>query len=426
MRMLVSEARKLRGKYLPPPDKSITHRALLVGALATKGFRIINPLLSDDTFSTIRCLKQLGKSIEINHKEIVISPDEWREPEEILDCGNSGTTARLLTGLLARQPFFSVLSGDQSLRRRPMGRVVEPLVRMGAKVSGRSGDSLLPLAIKGGPLTGIDFKLPVPSAQVKSAVILAGLGAEGPTVIRQPIRSRDHLERMLCWLGVDITSKNGLIRVPGKIEIEGGQISVCGDFSSAAFFLVAALLIPNSDLVIEKVNLNPTRTGLLEVIKRMGGRVEILDLENRCGEEVGNIRVKHSALKSIEIQDEEIPDLIDEIPLIALLATQAVGTTIISGARELRFKETDRLKAMAWNLGEMGAAVEEKEDGLIIAGPAELRPSKLKSFGDHRIAMTMAVAAAITSGGSTEIDGFDCVSISYPEFISDFRRLAEG
>lgn len=424
MKMRVSKVEKIKGRYLPPPDKSITHRAVMVGALAVRGFKVRNPLISDDIFSTVRCLRLLGKSIEVGGKEIRIESGEFREPEEILDCGNSGTTARLLAGILAGQPFLSVLHGDSSLRTRPMSRVVEPLRSMGALILGRKGGNLLPLTIKGGELHGIDFQMPVASAQVKSAVILAGMKAQGMTVVRESIRSRDHLERMLSWLGTGIIMEEGIITISGNTIIEGGEISVCGDFSSAAFFIAGALLIPGSELIIENVNLNPTRTGLLDVLKRMGGRVEILDIKSSCGEEVGTLRVSHSLLKSTEIQGREIPVLIDEVPLIVLLATQAEGTTIISGAGELRYKETDRLKAMALNLREMGANIEEKEDGLIITGPVKLRPARLRSFGDHRIAMTMAVASALVADGYSEIEDFQCVSISYPDFLADFRRLA--
>lgn len=424
MNMQVSKVGKIKGRYLPPPDKSITHRAVMVGALAVRGFKVRNPLISDDILSTVRCLRLLGKSIEVDGKEIKIEAGGFKEPEEILDCGNSGTTARLLAGILAGQPFLSILYGDSSLRRRPMGRVVEPLVAMGAHVSGREGGNLLPLTVKGGELHGIDFQMPVASAQVKSAVILAGMKAQGMTMVRESISSRDHLERMLSWLGTGIIREKGVIKIPGNMIIEGGEISVCGDFSSAAFFIAAALLIPGSELIIENVNLNPTRTGMLDVVKRMGGKVEILDVKNNCGEEVGTLRVRYSILKSTEIRGNEIPLLIDEVPLIILLATQAEGTTLISGARELRYKETDRLKAMALNLREMGARIEEKEDGMIITGPVQLRPARLKSFGDHRIAMTMAVASGLVASGYSEIEDFQCVSISYPDFLSDFRRLA--
>lgn len=422
MKMPFSNGQKLTGEIVPPPDKSITHRALMVGAISRKGLKINNPLISGDTLSTIDCLRKLGKSLTMNPKEIIIKPGELKEPRDILYCGNSGTTSRLLSGILSGQKFFSVIDGDDSLKRRPMKRVIEPLRRMGAIIFGRENDSLLPISIKGNQLHGFDFELTITSAQVKSAIILAALSAEGKTVIREKIKTRDHLEKMLEWLGVNLQVKDNIITLDGSSQIEGGEITIPGDISSAAFLIGAAVLVPGSYLVVREVGYNPTRTGFIRVLQRMEAKISVLNIKQQANEEVADLEIKSSSLKATEVTKEEIPSLIDEIPLLALLATQAEGVTRITGASELRHKESDRIKAICENLRKMGAKIEELEDGIIIEGPTLLKGNQVSSFGDHRIAMTFAVASLI-SRGETWIEGFDSVQISYPEFMRDLSTL---
>ncbi|MGC9056419.1 MAG: 3-phosphoshikimate 1-carboxyvinyltransferase [Candidatus Saccharicenans sp.] len=423
MKKLSLGIKRIEGEIIPPSDKSITHRAILVGSLANKGFRIKRALISADILSTVNCLRSLGKDIRIEGCEIHIIKGNLREASGILDCGNSGTTARLLAGLLAAQPFYSVLDGDDSLRRRPMKRIVEPLRLMGAQIFGRQDDSFLPLSLRGGYLHGVDYELPVASSQVKSALILAGLLAEGTTIIREKIKTRDHLERMLQYLGVELNCENNSIRVRPQEKVDSGEITVPGDISSAAFLISAAVMLPNSHLVIRRVNFNPTRIGFIKVLDKMGARLSILSLENKFNEEIADLEVKTSELKAVEIEASDIPSLVDEIPLIALLATQAHGLTKITGAKELRYKECDRLHAIWVNLKRMGAKVVELEDGLVIEGPTKLKGAKVESFNDHRIAMTMAVAATV-AGGEVWIDQDDCLKISYPYFWEHFMAVS--
>jgi len=422
MKVSLKKGKKLAGTITPPPDKSITHRALIVGALGVDETEIGNPLISGDTKSTVSCLLKLGKKISVEANRIMIEKGSLREPEEILDCGNSGTTARLLTGLLSSQEFFSVLDGDSSLKKRPMKRVVEPLRRMGAEIFGRLGSSCLPFSINGQKLHGIDYQLDLPSAQVKSAIILAGLFAEGKTTIRERIKTRDHLERLLLWLGADLEIQNNTVVVKQGSQISGGRVAVPGDISSAAFLMAAAVLLSGSRIILKNVGFNPTRLGFIKVLKRMGANISALDHRTKFNEEMADLEIKASDLMATDVEENEVPYLIDEIPLVALLATQAQGVTRIKGAGELRHKESDRLKSVFINLSKMGARIEEKEDGLIIEGPTPLKGAQLRSFGDHRIAMTMAVASLLAHGES-DIEGFDWVEISYPNFLPDFMSL---
>lgn len=422
MKISWNNCKKLKGEFTPPPDKSITHRALIIGAVSREGVKIKNPLISGDTKSTINCLLKLGVSIEKKNGEITIKGGFLREPKKVLFCGNSGTSARLLAGVLSGHDFFSVIDGDNSLKRRPMGRVIEPLRKMGAKIYGREKDSYLPMAIKGGDLNSIDFELKIPSAQVKSSIILAALFAEGETVIREILKSRDHTERILKWLGVEISVEDRTIKIKGNQRPSGGEIVVPGDISSASFFICGAILAKGSQIIVRNVGLNPTRTGILDIIRRMGGRVEILDVRNQSNEIFGDLEVKYSPLKGVDIREEDIPSLIDEIPLISLLATQAEGITRIKGAKELRFKESDRIKAISSSLRKMGAKIEELEDGLIIEGPTPLIGRRVKSFGDHRIAMTLSIASLIAKG-ETIVEGLKWVNISFPSFFSTLQSL---
>lgn len=422
MRMSWNNCKKLKGEFTPPPDKSITHRALIIGAISKEGMRILNPLISGDTKSTINCLLKLGASIEKKNREIIIKGGLLKEPNKILFCGNSGTSARLLAGVLSGHDFFSIIDGDNSLKKRPMGRIVEPLRKMGAKICGREKDSYLPIGIKGGNLKGIDFELKIPSAQVKSSIILATLFAEGETIIKEVTKSRDHTERMLKWLGVEITEGDKYIKLKGPQRPVGGELIVPGDISSASFFICGAILTKGSHIVVKNVGLNPTRTGIIDIIKKMGGKIEILDSKSQSNEDIGDIEVIYSYLKGVDIGEEDIPSLIDELPLISLLATQAEGTTRIKGARELRFKESDRIKAISFALRKMGAKIEELEDGFIIEGPTPLMGGKVRSFGDHRIAMTLAIASLIAKG-ETIIEGFRWVNISFPSFLSTLKSI---
>jgi len=423
MKKLSQKINRIEGEINPPADKSITHRAVIIGALAKKGLRINRALISGDTLSTVDCFRKLAKEITIKGNEIYVSPGLLKEPLDILNCQNSGTTARLLAGLLAAQPFFSVIDGDSSLRQRPMKRIVEPLSLMGARIFGRQEGSFLPLSIKGGELQAIDYELPVASAQVKSAILLAGLFARGQTTVREKIKTRDHLERMLQYFGQEISLEEKAVKIRGKNEIEGGEVAVPGDISSAAFLITAAVLIPRSRLIVRQVNFNPTRTGFIKKLVQMGARLSVLNLREEYNEEVADLKVRSSELKAVEITAEEVPSLVDEIPLIALLATQAEGVTRIRGAKELRYKECDRLHALYLNLRRMGARIEEQEDGLIIEGPTRLKGAEGQSFNDHRLAMTLVIAALIAEG-ETSVDNLDCIQISYPEFWQHLKAIS--
>jgi 3-phosphoshikimate 1-carboxyvinyltransferase len=423
MKKLSQKINRIEGEINPPADKSITHRAIIIGALAKKGLRINRALISGDTLSTVDCFRKLSKEITIKGNEIYVSPGLLKEPLDILNCQNSGTTARLLAGLLAAQPFFSVIDGDSSLRQRPMKRIVEPLSLMGARIFGRQEGSFLPLSIKGGELQAIDYELPVASAQVKSAILLAGLFARGQTTVREKIKTRDHLERMLQYFGQEISLEEKAVKIRGKNEIEGGEVAVPGDISSAAFLITAAVLIPRSRLIVRQVNFNPTRTGFIKKLVQMGARLSVLNLREEYNEEVADLEVRSSELKAVGITAEEVPSLVDEIPLIALLATQAEGVTRIRGAKELRYKECDRLHALYLNLRRMGARIEEQEDGLIIEGPTRLKGAEGQSFNDHRLAMTLVIAALIAEG-ETSVDNLDCIQISYPEFWQHLKAIS--
>lgn len=435
---LIGTRKKIQGSYSPPPDKSITHRAVFFGSLSTRRSRIKNPLLSGDCLSTIGAFRALGVPIRVGKKEVLIGPGkrssahglrELKPPRSFIDCGNSGTTMRLLSGVLAAQPFRSELRGDDSLSKRPMKRVIEPLRAMGARIDARDGN-FAPLVVHGRPgLNAIHWDSPVSSAQVKSCVLLAGLFAKGKTSVAEPTRSRDHTERMLDGLGARIEyrkggpthAKNRAAVRPGG-DLDGVQITVPGDFSSAAFFIAAALLVPGSKLLVKNVNLNPTRTGLLPVLRRMGARISVERERVAGGEPIGDLRVQASVLRGAEVSKSEIPLMIDEVPILAVLATQAKGKTVISGAQELRFKESDRLAAIAAELSKMGARIREKTDGLVIEGPAPLRGAEVRSYDDHRMAMSLAVAA-LAAEGPTEIEAFDCIRISFPTFLRDLLSL---
>lgn len=423
---LQAEQVALRGTIRVPGDKSISHRSIMFGAMA-KGKTTVNGfLLGDDCLSTISCFQKLGVDIQVNGNQVTITSDgmeSWKEPSEILDTGNSGTTTRLMLGILAGSNVHSVLVGDESIAKRPMKRVIEPLRQMGAQISGRSGGQFTPLAIQGTDLTAIDYTMPVASAQVKSAILLAGLQANGVTTVRESEVSRDHTERMLRQFGGDITCQDGVIQLQGGQKLSATHIEVPGDISSAAFFLVAGAIAKDSSIHLEHVGLNPTRTGILDVLQQMGAKLDI-ELENGGDEEpIGRLSIQSSQLKGIEIGGELIPRLIDEIPIIALLATQAQGTTVIKDAEELKVKETDRITAVVDELKKLGADIEATEDGMVINGPVTLTGGVLQSYGDHRIGMMGAVASVISTG-PIEIEHASCISVSYPNFFDHLRNVS--
>ena len=411
----------LRGTITVPGDKSISHRALLLGALAEGTTTVHNFLRSADCLSTASCLKALGVGIEglEGSGPVTVTGRGLQglaEPEDVLDAGNSGTTARLLLGILAGQPFTALLTGDASLRRRPMARVTAPLARMGAQILGRRDGSLLPLAVRGGRLRGGHFALPVASAQLKSALLLAGLNAEGETSITEPAPSRDHTERMLAAWGVPLRRAGSSVILPAGPRLRAQTVSVPGDISAAAFFLVAAAILPGSQVTIKGVGVNSTRTGVLDVLARMGAPVSLTNRHEESGEPLADITVAAAPLQGVEIAGPLIPRLIDEIPALAVAACYAQGETVIRDAAELRVKESDRLAALARELGALGADIRELPDGLIIRG-RPLHGGEVKSHGDHRLAMALAVAA-LAARGPVTIAGADCVSISFPTFFS--------
>jgi len=408
----------LRGEIHPPGDKSISHRSVMMGAIAEGVTEIENFLTGEDCIATIGAFENMGVSIEGTGTSSVmvhgVGLNGLKEPGDILDMGNSGTSMRLISGILAGQPFYSVMTGDASLRSRPMNRIADPLRLMGAKVYGRAGDHA-PLTIMGGDLEPIRYKTPVASAQIKSCILLAGLFAHGETVVTEPAASRDHTERMLRSFGADILCDGLTRRVKGKPKLIGHKITVPGDISSAAYFLMAALLCRDSEVVIRNVGVNPTRAGILDALKAMGALISLENYREGSGEPVADLRVRSSQLKGGNFSGGLIVRMLDEIPLLALAATQADGETTIRDAAELRVKETDRIAATASELRKIGAQVEEFDDGMVIAGGCKLKGGECKSHGDHRIAMSLAVAGLISESG-VEIHDAACVNTSFPGF----------
>ncbi len=438
------KVKNLKGTVVTPPDKSISHRALMLASIAKGESTVENLLLAADTISTLRAMELLGVKIEgygkkkhvpnfgLFHQNYKVTGKGLyglTEPATFIDCGNSGTTTRLLCGLLAGNAFFSVLSGDESLNSRPMKRVIKPLALMGAEIMARASDSYPPIAIRGGKLRGIEYDMPVASAQVKSALMLAALYAEGETAIIEPSPSRDHSERMLRSMGAAVTEEKGAgrahvirIKKPAN-ELIPFEIKIPGDFSSAAFFIVGALITQNSDVLIKNVCLNPTRTGLLSTLKEMGAMIGIRNQRTVSGEPVGDLHIEGKQdLRAVHVSESSIPLMIDEIPILCIAAACARGRSEIRGAKELRVKESDRIKAMAQGLSAMGIRVEEFEDGLAITGGA-MKGARIDPFGDHRIAMSFAMAG-LAADGDTEIEnGEESVKISYPDFFSTLGRL---
>lgn len=415
----VTSSSPLRGEITVPGDKSISHRSIMLGSLA-QGKTVVRGFLhGEDNHSTLRAFRAMG--IEISEEENGVLTIAGKglaglqEPGDVLDCGNSGTTIRLMSGLLAGQKFFSVVTGDRYLRKRPMKRVVTPLTRMGARIWGRGGGDLAPLAFQGGELTPIDYTSPISSAQVKSAILLAGLSCDGVTTVREPHLSRDHSERMLSYFGAEIRPFAGGVSLVGRPRLEGREVVVPGDISSAAFFIVAALIVPGSELLIRNVGVNPTRSGILDILRAMGGKIELLDERIVSGEPVADLLVRASSLHGIEIGGAVVPRAIDEFPVISVAAACAAGQTIIRDAQELRVKETDRIAAMVAELSKLGATLEATADGMIITGGVWLHGAAVDSSGDHRIAMSCAIAA-LQSGSAVTIHDTGCTATSFPNF----------
>lgn len=412
----------LKGEVVIPSDKSISHRAIMFSSLAEGTTKILNFSKGADCHSTLKVFSQLGIEYEFLSEQnlIIMSDGILKKPKKELNCGNSGTTMRLLSGILSGQKFDSVLFGDESLSKRPMKRVIEPLSLMGAKIE--SNDFKAPLKIFGENLKGIEYNSKLSSAQVKSCMLLAGLNADGITTYIEPYLSRNHTELMLKYLGADIQYSGTTTKI-SRSNLVAKDINICGDISSAAFFIVAGLIVPNSDFIVKNVGLNPTRTGILDVVEKMGGQIEILDKRCVSNEEVGDLRIKYSDLKACEISGCLIPRLIDEIPVIAVLATQAEGTTIIKDAQDLRNKESDRISAVVKELRKFGADIDETPDGMIINGKKELKGDcELDTYHDHRLAMSMYVAGLI-SQKPIKINHFEWVDISFPEFESLVNKL---
>ena len=397
----------------------------MLGAIANGVTTVRGFLRGEDNMSTMHAFRAMGVEIDDDGETIHITGrglHGLKEPGDVLDCGNSGTTIRLITGLLSGQAFFSVVTGDQYLRKRPMKRVVEPLSRMGARISGRSGATLAPLAINGGSLKGIDYRSPVSSAQIKSSLMLAGLYADGETSVSEPALSRDHSERMFQLFGASMVRNDNGVTVRGGVELNAQEVTVPGDISSAAFFIVAALITPHSELLIKNVGVNPSRTGVIDILQAMGGDIQLLDPREVSGEPVADILVRSSRLKGVAISGGVVPRAIDEFPAICVAAARAEGVTAIRDAKELRVKETDRITAIADNLRKLGITVSETEDGMDITGSEQLLGGTVDSCGDHRIAMSMSVAALVASNAITVTD-IGCVATSFPTFFTLLEKV---
>lgn len=425
MKVLDYKQPSLNGKIRVPGDKSISHRSVMFGAIAEGTTTVEGFLLGEDCLSTIDCFKKLGVKIDVNGTNVTVESkgmDAWEEPTEILYTGNSGTTTRLMLGILSGSNIHTVMTGDESIGKRPMRRVVDPLRLMGAQIRGRANGQYTPLSIEGTTLKAIDYNMPVASAQVKSAILLAGLNAQGTTIVREKEVSRDHTERMLKQFGAEIDVLDGVVRLNGGQKLKGTHVAVPGDISSAAFFLVAGAICRNSEVVLENVGVNETRAGIIEVLQAMGADLQVVIENELAAEPTATLTIRTSQLTGTTIEGDLIPRLIDEIPIIALLATQAQGETIIKNAEELKVKETDRLTAVVNELKKLGANIEATEDGMIIHGPTPLTGTKLCSYGDHRMGMMAAIAALITNEPIV-LDDEQCVAVSYPTFFEHVDML---
>lgn len=423
--MKFQKANTLKGEVTIPGDKSISHRAVMFGSLAEGTTEVTNFLQGADCLSTIEAFRQMGITIENTPERILIHGrglHGLNVPSDVLDMGNSGTTTRLISGILAGQPFESTLTGDASIQKRPMRRIMEPLSMMGANIVSINGNDCAPLRITGAPLHGIHYHSKVASAQVKSAVLLAGLYADGETLVTEPSLSRNHTEIMLRTFGADLTSEGRTAKVCPEPRLKGQKIHVPGDISSAAYFIAAGLLVPGAEILIKNVGINPTRDGILKVAQEMGGNITLLN-ENHDGEPTADLLVKHSRLHGVVIEGDIIPTLIDELPIINIMAACAEGTTVIRNAAELKVKESNRIDVMVQYLGAMGCDITGTEDGMVIVGGRPLHGTEVDSHMDHRIAMSFAIASLIAEG-ETIIKGSDVVNISYPNFYKDLQRLS--
>lgn len=424
--MEIKKLTNLHGEITVPGDKSISHRAVMFGSLAKGTTRITHFLEGADCLSTISCFRKMGIDIENNNGEILVHGKGLHglsSPTDILDVGNSGTTTRLISGILAGQNFVSELTGDDSIQSRPMKRIMTPLLSMGADITSIKGNNCVPLRIAGHPLKAIHYDSPVASAQVKSCVLLAGMYSDGVTSVTEPVLSRNHTEIMLNYFGAQVTSEGTTASIVPEPSLHAREITVPGDISSAAYFIAAGLLVPGSEILLKNVGINPTRDGLLRVCKDMGADITMLNV-NMDGEPTADLLVRTSSLHGTTVGGEIIPTLIDEIPMIAVMAAFAEGTTIIKDAKELKVKESDRILVMAENLSRMGADITPTDDGMIIHGGKPLHGAEIDSYLDHRVAMSFAIAGLLCDG-PLSIKGGDCVKISYPEFYEDLYRLGE-
>ena len=425
--MFFTKVNSLKGEVNIPGDKSISHRAVMFGSLAEGTTEVTNFLQGADCLSTISCFRKLGIEIENTSQRILIHGKGLHgltEPSDTLDTGNSGTTTRLISGILAGQRFTTILNGDASIQTRPMKRIITPLSIMGADITSLKGNDCAPLRICGGQLHGIAYKSPVASAQVKSCVLLAGLYADAPTSVTEPVLSRNHTELMLAGFGAHVASSGTTATIEPEPDLNGMKIEVPGDISSAAYFLAAGLMIPNSEILIKNVGINPTRDGILRVAKEMGGDITILNEKTSGGEPTCDLLVRSSSLKGVTIGGKIIPTLIDEIPMIAVMACFAEGITTIKDAQELKVKESNRIDTVVTNLKAMGAHIEATDDGMIIEGGYPLHGAVIDSHLDHRIAMSFAIGA-LGADGETRIEGAECVKISYPEFYQTLEKLIQ-
>lgn len=423
--MKFQEVKTLKGEVTIPGDKSISHRAVMFGSLAEGTTEVTNFLQGADCLSTIDAFRKMGIEIENTQESILIHGrglHGLKAPSGVLDMGNSGTTTRLISGILAGQTFESTLTGDASIQKRPMRRIMEPLSMMGGNIVSVNGNGCAPLHITGSPLHGIHYHSKVASAQVKSAILLAGLYADGETLVTEPSLSRNHTEIMLRTFGADLTSEDRTAKVCPEPRLQGQKIHVPGDISSAAYFIAAGLLVPGAEVLIKNVGINPTRDGILKVAQEMGGNITVLN-ENYDGEPTADLLVKHSHLHGVVIEGDIIPTLIDELPIINIMAAYAEGTTVIRNAAELKVKESNRIDVMVQYLGAMGCDITGTEDGMIIVGGRPLHGTEVDSHMDHRIAMSFAIASLIAAGETT-IKGSDVVNISYPDFYQDLQRLS--
>ena len=430
--LTITPGRPLKGTIAVPGDKSVTHRAIILTALAEGLSQVTDYCRGEDCLNTMRAFQSLGVRIEETPERLTVhGKGMWglTEPFGPINCGNSGTGIRLMAGLLAGQDFFTVLTGDESIRRRPMGRVVKPLRAMGATIAGRKGGELAPLAITGTRLKGMSYESPVASAQIKSSLLFASLYADGLTTISEPRLSRDHTERMFAYFGIPFHRDGCTVRIEGRPSIRwsGKTVVVPGDLSAAAFFIVGASIVPDSDVTVLSVGMNPTRTGLLDILRQMGAHIEVLNPREEAGEPVADLRVRSMPLRGVQIGPEQIPQTIDEFPILCVAAAVADGETVITGAEELRVKESDRIATMAAELRAMGARIEERPDGMVIQGLGRkgangtLTGATCASHGDHRVAMSVAIGA-LTAAQPTQIQDTVCIETSFPNFD---RKLLE-